>query len=908
MSIISREIYHQKLNEYSKLFSVVTIKDVEKAPKDTSDGIPVKIVKRQYEIGGVKKNGIIRFYNNPKEFSLEFTFVEIKRTGQPEKYSQKLFLPITYSLEHILEIVRKDIFNNETKLVKLIDLNEATDLSSYLQRLDDLKEIQSNLGKMKHTVYTEHLREKSKLLEQEITELKQQRGIYSSLDRKNLRTGAIEYLTHRKERVMPIQKSIFDLKKKHKDIYNLELSQILENIESKQLLLQLLKIELHVDDVINRPRLYKGEPTVYRQKTKYTDQSKNKDLYKLGETLVLGVTNVKPGFHKNDESSDFTQYTFINPNWRRLLSVTDKTTPIKIDDFTFRSILHYHIASQFYNRIDLNDTLREKYNRFFITFTNEYDGEDKLYSASIEDILELIKGEKYKQYYLWNAKPENYCNRDGTLCNGRSISQNYRIKAYLNKITKQHDLEQLLLSTNQCKLIEKKHKDEYEVNYELMEARAIIQNDNVDEFLAFNYDPKVKELLQKRDKDENHQFFYNLAQMNLFEKSNTNVVDDPIEHIMEQLLEVMPKLNIPKVTQTLKDIVFSYLGNHIYQLCIENNITYSSEFIKKYPHLTSNRFMIDFITDYVKELNELSLPAQLLSDKPVIQGDEMILEESHKELENMKTQFKPYKRRVVEVHNNLLINAVIDQLIRQKKNPFNFSNVEDVRTKYPSNYELINGKKYYRDAYKLIRKNISNMILNNSKSIYPKTEQTIETFLQNQSGKLFTQIIVDIGSETSQKYWPDELELLCLSRLFGIDITINYENKILFRDTLPVFTILPADILNHSNIVGHVVIGNHQNNYYSTQLNVSQMIRDNQFLIHKESGTMIREEIDGTLQYLGILNMNDLIIDTNAEMFDLSGQTDSNEEIELGILELYRIDTEDRPLLFQGETEFLYTF
>ena len=54
--------------------------------------------------------------------------------------------------------------------------------------------------------------------------------------------------------------------------------------------------------------------------------------------------------------------------------------------------------------------------------------------------------------------------------------------------------------------------------------------------------------------------------------------------------------------------------------------------------------------------------------------------------------------------------------------------------------------------------------------------------------------------------------------------------------------------------------------------------------------------------------MNDLIIDTNADMFDLSGQTDSNEEIELGILELYRIDTEGRPLLFQGETEFLYTF
>ena len=93
MSIISREIYHQKLNEYSKLFSVVTIKDVDKPKKETSDGMPVKIVRRQFEIGGVKKNGIIRFYNHSKEYSLEFTFIEIKKGGNPEKYSQKLLPP-----------------------------------------------------------------------------------------------------------------------------------------------------------------------------------------------------------------------------------------------------------------------------------------------------------------------------------------------------------------------------------------------------------------------------------------------------------------------------------------------------------------------------------------------------------------------------------------------------------------------------------------------------------------------------------------------------------------------------------------------------------------------------------------------------------------------------------------------
>ena len=116
------------------------------------------------------------------------------------------------------------------------------------------------------------------------------------------------------------------------------------------------------------------------------------------------------------------------------------------------------------------------------------------------------------------------------------------------------------------------------------------------------------------------------------------------------------------------------------------------------------------------------------------------------------------------------------------------------------------------------------------------------------------------------------------------------------------------DLLNNLGCVGHLVIGNHQNNFYSTQLNTSQMIRDNHFLIHKESGTIIHEEDDGSLKYYGILNMNDFIINTTAEMIDLSGQTDSEEELELGILELYRIDTEDRPLLFYGETELLYTF
>ena len=393
MSIISREIYHQKLNEYSKLFSVVTIKDVDKPKKETSDGMPVKIVRRQFEIGGVKKNGIIRFYNHSKEYSLEFTFIEIKKGGNPEKYSQKLFLPLTYSLIDILQIVVKEIYNIETNILKLL---ESGDISEDIARLDNLKDIKFNIEKLKDQLYLENMKEKSKLLELEITELKKQRGIYSSLDRSNLRDSAAIYLSHRREKVMPIQKSIFEFKKKHQDIYNVELSILLELIMSKELLLELLKIELPADDVMNRPRLLKTDPSVYYAKKTITDLSKNMELFTVGETLVIGVSNLKPGLHKNDASSDFSQYTFNNPNWRKLLSVTDKTTSLDIDGFTFKSILHYHIASQFYNRIDLDDKNREKYNRFFITFTDEYQGDDKLYSASIEDILNVIKREKYK--------------------------------------------------------------------------------------------------------------------------------------------------------------------------------------------------------------------------------------------------------------------------------------------------------------------------------------------------------------------------------------------------------------------------------------------------------------------------------------------------------------------------------
>jgi hypothetical protein len=907
MSVISREIYHQKLNEYYKLFSVVTIKDVEKPSKETTDGLPIKIVKRQYEIGGIKKNGIIKFYNNAKEFSLEFTFIEIKRSGQPEKYSQKLFLPITYSIEQILDIVRNDIFKYETKIVKTIELNDMSDISNDIIRIDNLKEIQFKLEKLKDKLFAENLLIHSRLLEEENTELKQQRGIYSSLDKSNMRTGALQYLSHRKEKVMPIQKSIYDLKKKHKNIYNVELSQVLENIDSKDLLLELLNIDLQLDDIINRPRVYKGEPVMYNIKTKYTDKNKNENLFKIGETLTIGVPNGKPGSHKNDESTNFSNYVITTPSWRKLLSVTDKSIPVKIDDFTFKSILHYHIASQFYNRIDLNDTFREKYNKFFLTFTDEYEGDDKLYSASIQDILEIIKREKYKQYYLWNSKSDNYCNRDGTLCQGRSISQNFRIKAYLNKFTQNSELKQLLLSTNQSKLIEKKHKNEYEVNYELMDVRSIIENDNVDEFIAFNYDPKVKELLQKRNKDENHDFLNNLAQINLFEIANTK--EEPLEYAISELLIIMPTIDIPKVTKTLKDVFFSYIGNHIYQLCVENDITYTSEFIKKFPHLSNNVYIIDFITGYLKELNDLSLPKVTLANISQISNEEAPLEVLDKELENIKKKFKTYKRRIIEVHNSSLINSIIDQMIRQKKYPFNFINQDDTRDKYPSDYVVINGKKNFKNAYKLIRNNISRIIEINSKNIYPKSQETIEAYLQNTTGKLFHQIVGDISNEYTDKYWEDDLELLCLSRLFGIDITINFDKKILFNDTLSIFTNLPDDIMNYSHNVGHVVIGNSEGKFYSTQLNITQLIRDNQFLIDKQSGTIIHEEMDGTFEYFGILNMNDLTINITAEMIDLSGQTDSDEEIELGILELYRIDNDgNRPTLYYGETELIYTF
>ena len=908
MSVISREIYHQKLNEYCKLFSVVTIKDVEKPSKETSDGLPIKIVKRQYEIGGIKKNGIIKFYNNAKEFSLEFTFIEIKRSGQPEKYSQKLFLPITYSIEQILDIVRNDIFKYETKIVKMIELNDITDISNDIIRIESLKEIQFNLEKFKDKLFAENLLIHSRLLEEENTELKQQRGIYSALDRSNMRTGALEYLSHRKEKVMPIQKSIYDLKKKHKNIYNVELSRVLENIDSKDLLLELLNIDLQVDDIINRPRIYKGEPIMYNIKTKYTDKNKNENLFKMGETLTIGVPNGKPGSHKNDESINFSNYIISNPSWRKLLSVTDKSIPVKIDDFTFKSILHYHIASQFYNRIDLNDTFREKYNKFFLTFTDEYDGDDKLYSASIQDILEIIKREKYKQYYLWNSKSDNYCNRDGTLCQGRSISQNFRIKAYLNKFTQNSELKQLLLSTNQSKLLEKKHKNEYEVNYELMDVRSIIENDNVDEFIAFNYDPKVKELLQKRNKDDNQDFLNNLAQINLFQIADTK--EEPLEYAISELLIIMPTIDIPKVTKTIKDVFFSYIGNHIYQLCVENDITYTSEFIKKFPHLSNNVYIIDFITEYLKELNDLSLPKVALSNISQISNEEEApLEALDKELENIKKKFKTSKRRIIEVHNSSLINSIIDQMIRQKKYPFNFINEDDTRDKYPSDYVVINGKKNFKNAYKLIRNNISRIIEMNSKNIYLQSQETIEAYLQNTTGKLFHQIVGDISNEYTDKYWEDDFELLCLSRLFGIDITINFDKKILFNDTLSIFTNLPDDIMNYSHNVGHVVIGNSDGKFYSTQLNITQLIRDNQFLIDKQSGTIIHEEMDGTFEYFGILNMNDLTINITAEMIDLSDQTDSEEEIELGILELYRIDNDgNRPTLFYGETELIYTF
>ena len=37
---------------------------------------------------------------------------------------------------------------------------------------------------------------------------------------------------------------------------------------------------------------------------------------------------------------------------------------------------------------------------------------------------------------------------------------------------------------------------------------------------------------------------------------------------------------------------------------------------------------------------------------------------------------------------------------------------------------------------------MSKIILNNSNNIYPGSDQTIETYVKNQSGKLFTQIIL----------------------------------------------------------------------------------------------------------------------------------------------------------------------
>jgi hypothetical protein len=648
--------------------------------------------------------------------------------------------------------------------------------------------------------------------------------------------------------------------------HSINLSDLFKKIENKRTLidvLAILDIDLSISEITNRPRLeiYSNIQATMPKKiividkinTFITDIDLNK-IFDKKSHIIIGK-NVK-------DTPD--NMNIILPNWRQLFSMHDTTISYIIDDFEFKSIKHYHIASQFYNREDLSVNLKMEYNDFFIKFTNNFTGLSSLSKIDTHLLYLYIDNYSFKKPIIWSLN----------VVNGDNLESIYLKKAYYNKFSQNIELRQALINTYPRIIYERIGKNKLLINYELMLVRYYLYNNITPYFSKFNYNASIfkefKDRFSETKEYEQTLLLTVFQKHNAYENRENLFINSDILYSEYNRLDISGNTNFEILSKYFHELLFSYNSVFVYELTLgyilNDTITHKSidAFIKKYDlFLDESKWIFEFYYKYI--LFVLSKKQQVIEEDL---DKEKQLNEKYRALQ---TILRANNYLIVDTalrSTKSFFDSIIEFLNRNKFKPFDVSS-----NKYsyctPSTFKnkLFNKKEFtiYNDANDYLYS-----LLNHLYNLNQTTDKSFD--------------------ETD---YLEKLEIL--SRLLSIDILIINEagiHNIEMKDIMIKYPNGLDKITTYNKARGRLVLGNiiDTDYFFSTKPYFESQERINiKYLIATNSKYVIQEETsdDGEPIHniIGKWDPDNLVLDTQ----DTEPGDKLNGQIEIEDFMLYRL-------------------
>lgn len=461
--------------------------------------------------------GNLEFSEDNKEKTLSFVL-----TSENKIYSETIFIPISISLQESLKIIQMEIEKINSDILELLEYGETRDIN--LEHLKKLKSLSEMIKQIKNEQTQRLLLEKNTFLQEELALLKKDGQLLSELKQypKNQQRMNQYFANHLKldhtvkkgEKQLVVPGSTVRLVK---DGTEQEISTVISRSEmhvktGQQITLNDIQFEPGLRFKIKH--LKQEEDIVSYETIKQALQSNPDLLTILNRLLSLPESDIdRPGLSFSLMQKDkgavaaaamVDQIKYIEPPFVKLISfqydldnkillgssskcsnelLYGKIEDVEVDDFTFRSIVHYQAASQFYNRRDMDENMRQQNNQLFIRFSKEYTGSDSLYNLPISQLADLSLFTSLKKSVVWNV------DFDDKTPSPASMSLR---KAIYAKQKQNDTFRGCLIETGNATLYRKKARNIYKLAPELMEVRQFVINKVDPPYESFNYDPNLK--------------------------------------------------------------------------------------------------------------------------------------------------------------------------------------------------------------------------------------------------------------------------------------------------------------------------------------------------------------------------------------------------------------------------------
>jgi hypothetical protein len=513
MSIIhlTTEEFSEQITAYYQKYNKLIEKRIE-----GKVGQNIKIITRDPTHRTLTGN--LEFSEDGNEKTLSFVLI-----SENKIYTETIFIPISISLQESQKIIQMEIEKINSDILELLEYGETRDIN--LEHLKKLKSLSEMINRIKNEQTQRLLLEKNMLLQEELALLKKDGQLLSELKQHpNQQTKNQYFANHLKldhtvkkgEKQLVVPGSTVRL---IKDGTEQEISMVKSRNEmhvntGQQITLNDIQFEPGLRFKIKH--LKQEEDIVSYEIIKQVLQSHPDLLTILHRLLSLPESDIhRPGLSysliQKDKEGDVAAAAKVDPikyietpfvkllpfqydpdNIIRLGSSTSecsnellfgKIEDVEVDDFTFRSIVHYQAASQFYNRRDMDENMRQQNNQLFIRFSREYTGSDSLYNLPVSQLADLSLFTSLKKSVVWNV------DFDDNTPSPASLSLR---KALYAKQKQNATFRECLIKTGNAALYRKKARNIYKLVPELMEVRQFAINREEPPYESFNYDPNIK--------------------------------------------------------------------------------------------------------------------------------------------------------------------------------------------------------------------------------------------------------------------------------------------------------------------------------------------------------------------------------------------------------------------------------